>query len=67
MRSSTPARGRGTRRPPCLLIDLPLTFVGDTLALPYVLCRNAHKDSPADARPKPAPVGQEMYADPPAK
>ena len=51
----------------CLLADVPLSFVGDTLTLPYVFCLRSHKDAPADARPRAAPVEQAKFTDPPAK
>ena len=49
------------------VLDFPLTVVGDTLALPYVIYLNVHKDDPADPSPKAAPVEQAKYADPSAK
>ena len=49
------------------VLDFPLTVVGDTLVLPYVLYLNIHKDDPADPKPTAAPVEQAKFTDPPAR
>jgi uncharacterized protein YceK len=50
-----------------LFLDTPLSAVGDTLTLPYVLYLHAHKDRPADKPPTTPPVEQAKYTDPPGK
>jgi uncharacterized protein YceK len=49
------------------LIDLPFSFVGDTVTLPYVLYLNAHKGDPAAARPEASLVEQAKFTDLPGK
>ena len=51
----------------CLTADIPLSFVGDTLTLPYVLYLNAHKDDPADGPTPKLAVEQTKYTGSPGK